>query len=87
MADGHHPTIQNTLAAATADGGRLLARCACGAEAAIDPAPWLREGLAAQPLWSLEDRLRCLCGARSARLIAAEPHTALAAGVAIYRFR
>lgn len=86
MADGY-ATAQQTLGTVTAGGGRLLARCLCGAEAAIDPEPWLREGLAAQPLWSFESRLRCLCGARSARLSAGDAQTALASSVSIYRFR
>ena len=46
----------------------VWAVCGCGREAAIDPAPWLGQGLARQPLAHLEPRVRCLCGARRARL-------------------
>lgn len=46
----------------------LWAVCACGREAAIDPRPWVGQGLARQAVASLETRLRCVCGARRARL-------------------
>ncbi|HSV04147.1 MAG TPA: hypothetical protein VLI41_13180 [Phenylobacterium sp.] len=46
----------------------VWASCACGRQAAIDPAPWLGQGLARQRLGELETRLRCLCGSRRARL-------------------
>ncbi|MBS0332709.1 MAG: hypothetical protein JSS35_08085, partial [Proteobacteria bacterium] len=46
----------------------LWAVCACGREAVIDPKPWVAQGLARQAVSSLETRLRCLCGARRARL-------------------
>lgn len=46
----------------------LWAICGCGREAALDPLPWLGQGLKRQPLAGLEDRLRCQCGARQARL-------------------
>ena len=34
----------------------------------IDPKPWVAMGLSRQATASLETRLRCLCGARRARL-------------------
>lgn len=46
----------------------LWAICGCGREAAIDPRPWVAQGLGRQPTGCLETRLRCLCGARRARL-------------------
>jgi hypothetical protein len=49
-------------------GARLIARCRCGCEAEIDPAPWLAQGLGSARLTHLEDRLRCACGARRAEL-------------------
>ena len=53
---------------ATAARSSLWALCACGREAAIDPRPWLAQGLGRQLLQDLEPRLRCACGARRARL-------------------
>lgn len=46
----------------------LWAVCRCGREAAIDPRPWVGQGLGRQATAHLETRLRCLCGARRARL-------------------
>jgi hypothetical protein len=46
----------------------LWAVCRCGREAVIDPRPWVGQGLARQATACLETRLRCLCGARRARL-------------------
>jgi len=46
----------------------LWAVCRCGREAPIDPAPWVAQGLKRQSTAQLEERLRCLCGARSAHL-------------------
>ena len=46
----------------------LWAVCGCGRESPIDPAPWVAQGLGRQATASLETRLRCLCGARRARL-------------------
>lgn len=46
----------------------LWALCPCGREAAIDPANWIGQGLGRQLLPQLEPRLRCVCGARRARL-------------------
>ena len=46
----------------------LWALCRCGREARIDPAPWIAQGLGRQSVVHFETRLRCLCGARGARL-------------------
>jgi hypothetical protein len=46
----------------------LWAVCHCGREAVIDPRPWVAQGLGRQATAHLETRLRCLCGARQARL-------------------
>ena len=54
-----------------ASGAGLWAECnqsGCGARAAIDAGPWLAQGLGDAPLMRLEPRLRCVCGARQARL-------------------
>ncbi|MDB5440398.1 MAG: hypothetical protein JWM33_2825 [Caulobacteraceae bacterium] len=62
------------LAEACAGGRALWAVCEvapCGARARIDPGPWLAMGLGGAALTSLEDRLRCVCGARRARLTSA----------------
>ncbi len=56
------------LGAATAARSSLWAQCACGREAVIDPRPWIAQGLGRQAVETLEDRLRCLCGARRAQL-------------------
>jgi hypothetical protein len=54
----------------------------------LDPAPWLGQGLGPHPLAELEERLRCLCGARSAHLeirgLAEAPPPA-AGGIFIFR--
>ena len=47
---------------------QALAARGCGREAAIDPKPWVGQGLGRQATAHLETRLRCLCGARRARL-------------------
>lgn len=46
----------------------LWARCRCGREAVVDPRPWIAQGLSRQVLHDLEERLRCVCGARRAAL-------------------
>ena len=46
----------------------LWAVCRCGREAVIDPKPWVGQGLTRHATSSLETRLRCVCGARRARL-------------------
>lgn len=56
------------LAAAMVARSSLWARCGCGREAAVDPGPWMAQGLGRQAVEALEVRLRCLCGARRARL-------------------
>ena len=66
----------------------LWAVCGCGREAAIDPAPWIGQGLKRQPLAQLEPRLRCHCGARQARLEIrglAEAPGGLTGGIHIFR--
>ena len=74
MADGSRASARPTvigearLGWATAPRSSLWARCECGREAAVDPRTWLGQGLARQTLFELEDRLRCVCGARRARL-------------------
>jgi hypothetical protein len=73
MADGtswRAATPQDTARLGHASAGRstLWARCGCGEQAVLDPAPWLGQGLSRHPLSALEDRLRCGCGARQARL-------------------
>lgn len=56
------------LGRATAARSSLWARCGCGRTAPVDPRPWLAQGLARHAVDELEDRLRCLCGARRAKL-------------------
>jgi len=58
------PRLNQALAARSS----LWAICGCGREAPIDPKPWVSQGLARQATAHLETRLRCLCGARRARL-------------------
>jgi hypothetical protein len=94
MADGswHHRAGQNggapRLSQAAAGRATLWASCGCGAEAVLDPAPWLGQGLARHPLRDLEGRLRCRCGARQAKLEIrglAEAPPAAAGGIFIFR--
>jgi hypothetical protein len=83
------PAPHDGQAKLAAGAGGLVARCACGGSARIDPAGWLAEGLGDLPLRSFEARLRCGCGARRVRLTlacAASPIVA-AAPSPIYRFR
>jgi hypothetical protein len=65
----------------------LWARCTCGREAPIDPARWVAQGLQRQPVAHLEERLRCVCGARRARLELRGLGEAPARGGGIYVFR
>ena len=66
----------------------LWAVCRCGREAPVDPKPWVGQGLARQALSNLEPRLRCVCGARRARLEIRGLSEAPAAGAGgIYVFR
>jgi len=46
----------------------LWAVCHCGREASLDTSPWIAQGLARHRLDDLEDRVRCECGGRQARL-------------------
>jgi hypothetical protein len=76
------------LAEATAARRSLWALCRCGRAAAIDPAPWLAQGLGRQPLDRLEARLRCLCGAREVPLEVrglAEAPDGVPGGIYIFR--
>jgi hypothetical protein len=75
MADGSRSYLAKPMALgearlgwATAARSSLWARCGCGREAAIDPKPWLAQGLGRQVLHDLSHRLRCVCGARKAEL-------------------
>lgn len=85
MADGTHhqsgPALNETLPA------RLWARCRCGAEAEVDPAGSLALGLGSVALERLEDRLRCLCGARRVAVTACADLPAPVARRGIYVFR
>ncbi|MDB5443224.1 MAG: hypothetical protein JWP73_1600 [Phenylobacterium sp.] len=92
MADAHRiiPVVLGELKLAQALFARssLWAVCGCGREAAIDPAPWLGQGLKRQPLSQLEPRLRCGCGARRVRLEIrglAEAPAGLTGGIHIFR--
>lgn len=62
------PDAPPRLGHALASRSTLWARCGCGEEVVLDPAPWLGQGLSRHPLSALEERLRCGCGARRARL-------------------
>lgn len=94
MADGSRQLVQDMvygdarLGWATQARSSLWARCACGREAAINPRPWIAQGLSRQTLHDLEDRLRCQCGARRAGLeirgLAQAPHGG-AGGIHIFR--
>ena len=74
MADGaSHPisearTARPWLGQALGARTRLWAACRCGRETPIDPRPWLGQGLRHHATTDLEDRLRCVCGARRVRL-------------------
>ena len=95
MADGmFHQALETAfageprLARATTPRSSLWARCSCGREAAVDPKPWLAQGLGRQHVDDLEERLRCLCGARRARLEIrglAEASTGVTGGIWIFR--
>lgn len=74
MADGtSHQIAQHAYGAprltqATAARSSLWAVCRCGREAVVDPRAWICQGLARHPVEALEERLRCVCGARRVRL-------------------
>ena len=77
-----------TLGQVLGAGSRLVASCRCGREAAIDAGLWVRQGLSAAPLRSLEGRLRCVCGARRATLAAgSEAPASPGASASIFPFR
>jgi hypothetical protein len=67
----------------------LRAACtACERRVVFDPAPWVDQGLAGLPLTAFEARLRCVCGARRARLeIWPGPPSPGPPEVSIYAFR
>jgi hypothetical protein len=67
--------------------GWLGAHCGCGRRAALDAGAWLAQGLADAPLDPLERRLRCVCGARRARLVADPTGASVDAGGGIFPFR
>lgn len=80
MADDTRPApaadLRMTLSELNGSNHALWARCevvSCGARAPIDTAAWERRGLAEARLADLEPRLRCVCGARRARLSAGPP--------------
>lgn len=78
MADGsnftfstHHAFGARTVGEALTPGLQLMATCAaplCERRSVFDPAPWIGQGLQAMPLSALQDRVRCVCGSRSAWL-------------------
>jgi hypothetical protein len=94
MADGASNRIRSgwpvhpKLSAALAPRSSLWATCRCGREAVIDPRSWICQGLTRQATESLESRLRCLCGARRARLeirgLAVAP-TGVTGGIYVFR--
>ena len=70
------------------DPGDLWARCdapGCGAAARIDRRAWPAAQAGRLPLAALETRLRCSCGARSARLSTQIPTDDMGRGI-IYPF-
>ena len=79
---------QTTLSQVDGSGHALWACCevaSCGARAPIDTRNWERRGLGEARLTDLEPRLRCVCGARRARL-SAGPRVATYGRGAIYPF-
>lgn len=58
------PRLNQVLAARSS----LWAVCGCGREAALDAQAWLAQGLARHRLADLQERVRCTCGARRAKL-------------------
>jgi hypothetical protein len=78
------PKLNQALAARSS----LWAICRCGREAVIDPRPWVGQGLGRQATAHLETRLRCVCGARRARLEIrglSEAPTGGAGGIHVFR--
>lgn len=85
-AEAKSPAIR--LGQAASGRATLWALCGCGAAAVLDPTPWLGQGLSRHPLAELEDRVRCRCGARHARLEIrglAEAPQGTAGGIFIFR--
>ena len=93
MADGELHRVGGTkasprLSQALAPRSSLWARCRCGRAAAVDPGPWLAQGLARQPVDQFEQRLRCVCGARDVPLeVRGLAEAPPGAGGGIYIFR
>lgn len=93
MADGAwHQTRSHSahtvrLRDAGAARASLWAVCGCGGEAVLDATNWLGQGLGRHPLHALEDRLRCRCGSRRAKLEIRGLSEAPAASGGIYVFR
>lgn len=94
MADGAIQSLNHAwpawprLSQALAPRSSLWAICGCGREAVIDPKPWVAQGLSRQATAYLEPRLRCVCGARRARLEIrglAEAPSGLAGGIHVFR--
>jgi hypothetical protein len=74
------------LAVASRPPSHLWAQCRCGRRAMVNPGPWIAQGLGRQAVETLEDRLRCLCGARRARLeIREEAETPGGGGIYVFR--
>lgn len=92
MADGaiQFPsrTDTRTLSGATAARSSLWASCHCGRTAQVDPEPWIAQGLARVGIETLEERLRCVCGARRVSLdIRGLCEAPAGGGGGIWRFR
>ena len=69
MEDGsRHRTTERSSAAPRLGQAAAGRATLWGESAVLDPAPWLGQGLARHPPPELQDRLRCCCGARHARL-------------------
>jgi hypothetical protein len=94
MADGTSHQVAGFNFGAARLGQAVQARsslwgvCRCGREAHVDATPWLCQGLGRHPVEALEDRLRCLCGARSVRLEVrglAEAPAGLTGGIYVFR--
>jgi hypothetical protein len=79
------PQAELRLAEAVMQGRWLLARCRCGARGAVDARPWLQDGLGGLRLVAFEERLRCQCGARQARLSALGGAAAQAGPIHVFR--
>lgn len=78
----HAPTLDD----AVRPGHSLAAHCVCGRSNSVDPHTWLSLGYGWRALEDLSGRLRCVCGARAARLTD-EAAPAVAGERSIYIFR